>query len=209
MGGAYQDEAARVLRLRARFLSLGGSSSDFYKLDEAYSENGREYHTLEHIEFVIETIERFYPEAPAWVFWAAFYHDFVYDATATDNEERSAVAAFEAGAALFGPQIDDVTRAIRMTAGHDLGCAQGFDVALLVGDLMSLALERKAYVANTAKIRKEYAMFSDEAWARGRSAFIESYGSRRIFPGEERFDEYEAAAHANMEAELAALRAGS
>lgn len=200
-----------VLRLRTRFLSLGGSPADFVKLVEAYSENGREYHTLEHIEFVIETIERFYPEAPAWVFWAAFYHDFVYDARAKDNEERSAVVAVAAAQRAGVPKdsISDMKRAIEMTAGHELASAQGFDVALLVGDLMSLAIERETYVANTAKIRKEYAMFSDAEWARGRSAFIESYGSRRIFPAEERFDEYEVVAHANMQAELATLRADS
>jgi predicted metal-dependent HD superfamily phosphohydrolase len=173
-----------------------------------YSEPGRWYHTLEHIEFVIETIERFYPEAPGWVFWAAFYHDCVYDASAKDNEERSAVEAVAAATAagLFEGNMPDVARAIEMTAGHDLSACEGFDVALLAGDLASLAIERSAYEANTAKIRKEYAMFSDAEWARGRSAFIESYGARRIFPAEERFDEYEAAAHANMEAELAALR---
>jgi predicted metal-dependent HD superfamily phosphohydrolase len=206
MDAARQDEEARILRLHARFLSLGGKFSDFSKLVEAYGEEARRYHVLSHVEFVIDTIEQFYPEAPAWVYWAAFYHDFVYDPRRHDNEERSGDEAMVAGAEHFGPSIVDVVRSIRMTAKHDLEACEGFDEALLVGDLMGLAIPRAEYEANTARIRQEYSMFSDVEWYRGRAAFIESYGSRRIFPREERFDEYENAAHANMQAELEKLR---
>src|SRR5579864_605057 len=70
------------------------AETTFTQLVAAYSESGRFYHNLSHIEDVLTTIGRLMGNTrhPALHF-AAWFHDAVYDTRATDNEEKSAVLA--------------------------------------------------------------------------------------------------------------------
>lgn len=73
-----------------------GSQEVFLELVTAYSRVGRYYHTLEHIQQVLETIENIRTTNPTSI-WkaanfpaielAAWFHDVIYDSQAKDNEE--------------------------------------------------------------------------------------------------------------------------
>ena len=60
-----------------------------------YAEPHRRYHTLAHLEAVLDLVDEFAGEAddPDLVRLAAWFHDAVYDPQRDDNEERSAVLA--------------------------------------------------------------------------------------------------------------------
>src|SRR5919202_5285924 len=63
----------------------------FFDLVTAYSGVDRFYHSLEHIEKVINTIEQMKSLSFDFssVQLAAWFHDVIYDPKANDNEEKS------------------------------------------------------------------------------------------------------------------------
>src|SRR5438105_1015533 len=62
---------------------------------ERYAEPGRFYHTLDHIEIVLATVQSLSGHARnlGAVNLAVWLHDVIYNSRASDNEERSAVYA--------------------------------------------------------------------------------------------------------------------
>ncbi|MCP5095394.1 MAG: hypothetical protein GY943_07575, partial [Chloroflexi bacterium] len=60
-----------------------------------YGENGRYYHTLTHIQHVLETAKTVKSLAQDWtaVQLAIWFHDIIYDPQSLDNEEKSAAFA--------------------------------------------------------------------------------------------------------------------
>jgi hypothetical protein len=68
------------------------SEKVFLDLVIAYSSAGRVYHTLNHIQQVLKTIEQMRSltlNLPT-IQLAAWFHDVIYDSIAKDNEEKSA-----------------------------------------------------------------------------------------------------------------------
>src|SRR5438046_1502932 len=57
-----------------------------------YSEPGRFYHTLDHVQNMLETVDRLACHARNLnaLKLAVWLHDVIYDSRAADNEERSA-----------------------------------------------------------------------------------------------------------------------
>src|SRR5438105_15026827 len=64
----------------------------FEDVSNHYAGPGRFYHTLEHVQNVLEIVETLASSArnPNAIKLAAWLHDVVYDSRASDNEERSA-----------------------------------------------------------------------------------------------------------------------
>ena len=69
----------------------------FGLLIDAYGRPDRHYHNLHHLHQVLTTIDRFTTtlQDPISVKFAAWFHDFVYDPQALDNESQSAKLARE------------------------------------------------------------------------------------------------------------------
>src|SRR6516165_1596771 len=64
----------------------------FAEVCRHYAGPGRFYHTLEHVQNVLETVERLesFAHNPRAVKLAAWLHDVIHDSRAKDNEEKSA-----------------------------------------------------------------------------------------------------------------------
>jgi predicted metal-dependent HD superfamily phosphohydrolase len=71
----------------------------FAELVKRYSSPERHYHTLMHIEAMLELLPQ---PSPALVL-AVWFHDAVYDTHSADNEERSAALADEMLQRLYIP----------------------------------------------------------------------------------------------------------
>jgi predicted metal-dependent HD superfamily phosphohydrolase len=99
----------------------------FRLLTNAYSKPDRCYHNLNHIQQVLTTIDRFTSQLqdPIAVRLAAWFHDFVYDSQAADNEFQSAKLASELLTELnLAPAtIDRVCQLILATQGHQTDAA--------------------------------------------------------------------------------------
>ncbi len=174
-----------------------------------HREPQRHYHTVEHIEAVLRHLQTLEAATPATEL-AAFFHDAIYDPTATDNEAQSAVLATASLDALGieSALIEHSAAIIRATAGHVLpetplpGMA-----AFLDADLAILGASIDAYQSYAIAIRREYGHMSDEEFRTGRARVLEHFAERDELyfttAGRLRWD---APARENLSRELMQLR---
>jgi predicted metal-dependent HD superfamily phosphohydrolase len=155
----------------------------FEEVREQYAQSGRCYHTLDHIENVLETVERLGSHARNLnaVRLAAWLHDVIYDSRASDNEERSADYAERLCERLFVPDGRLVASLILKTKTHDAGGDADAQV-LIDADLAILGASESVYRSYAAKIRQEYAWVSEPDYLKGRRGVLQNFLKRpRIY----------------------------
>ncbi len=180
------------------------------RLVSAYDDPARGYHDRRHLREVLEHLDDLvpadHPDRDAVVL-AAWFHDAVYDAVG-DNEERSARLAdavlTQAGVPI--PLVEEVTRLVRLTAGHDPAADDLPGQLLCDADLAILAAGRERYDAYVAGVRQEYAEVPDADFRAGRKAVLEDLLAHdTLFHSEAARERWEERARANVSAEVAAL----
>lgn len=191
------------------------AASELELLLDAYAASGRHYHDQRHIVALLELSDahgKMIVDLQA-VDFAILYHDAVYEPTRQDNETRSAELAREALDRLDAGQvlIDKVCRYIEATQHSALALPVGADPdldCLLDFDLSILAAEPAAYDAYARAIRREYSIYPDASYRRGRIAVLEKL---LALPGLYRSAAlsvaWEAPARNNLAREIASLRA--
>jgi predicted metal-dependent HD superfamily phosphohydrolase len=215
------------IEIRSAWRHIAGHHHDGY-IDDVlirYAEPHRHYHTATHIMFVLRHLHDvshasdrpLSREAIA----AALYHDAIYDTSADDNEACSAVLA-EHDLAEIGwttEQCRSVAELILATAGHlddsattaratDAATASRDTAMLLDADLAILGADPGAYQAYANGVRSEYAHVDDAQWRAGRTAVLLRFLRRdRLFITDYMHSTFDHRARANIEAELATLRA--
>lgn len=182
----------------------------------AYTGPARHYHGLDHIDALLSLSAQHRAELrdPVAVDIAIYFHDAVYDPARRDNEMASAaLARTELG--MLGARrdlIDTVAAYIEATAhtaatalahpGHDTDLDH-----LLDFDLSALAAEPHNYDAYALAIRREYAIYPDDAYARGRARVLEGLlESKCLYRVPALSAMWEVRARANLARELASLR---
>lgn len=192
----------------------------------------RRYHAVRHVVWVLRHVRELEAAVPECrdeieydstvVAAAAFFHDAVYDATRTDNEDRSATLAERQLASLDWETaaIKVVAALVRETASHVADHA-AVDLTstprevmpsptqrhvLLDADLAVLGSDPAAYAAYATGVRVEYGHLSDDVWRDGRATVLRRLLARPSLYGSEPAREWwEARARANLTAELASL----
>jgi predicted metal-dependent HD superfamily phosphohydrolase len=182
----------------------------FRLLTNAYRKPDRHYHNLQHIDRVLTTIDRFTAKLqdPIAVKLAAWFHDFVYDPQAADNEFQSAKLAREllTEMNLSPTSIDRVHQLILATQGHQIDPADIDRSILLDADLAILGTPPDQYQIYTRSIREEYSWVGDAGYKKGRIRVLESFLHRdRLFCTDLLFNELELQARFNMQQEIAGL----
>ncbi|MFT3725323.1 MAG: hypothetical protein QM773_17270 [Hyphomonadaceae bacterium] len=209
MSGTIAHLESEWLKDAARF-SASDASQIFENLFARHSEPQRHYHGLSHLTALLDLVTRHAPQikpgSPNRL--AIWWHDAIYDPTAKDNEEQSAVLARDHLAKLGAPPdlIDDVATIILATKNHWVGSSLGEHDIFLDADIAILGAPPAIYDSYTAAVRKEYAWAPADAFRAGRSAFLTNALTRpRLF----RTDTFETAyanqARANMRRELTSL----
>jgi predicted metal-dependent HD superfamily phosphohydrolase len=216
------------IEIRSAWRHIAGHHHDGY-IDDVlirYAEPHRHYHTATHIMFVLRHLHEIsdasaiHPSSE--VVAAALYHDAIYDARAADNEACSAVLAASDLTEIgwTADRCESVARLILATAGHlsdDDGTRPGTaptidtepeTAMLLDADLAILGADPGAYQAYVNGVRAEYRHVDDEQWRAGRTAVLHRFLDRqRLYITDHMHTRLEHRARANIEAELAALRA--
>ncbi len=204
--------------LRARWLALMESFAvdaqqaevAFMDLAARYGENGRHYHTLAHIENVLDTVDALRPFTQnfAAVELAAWFHDVIYDPQAADNEAESAgYAALILGAmGLPVATIDKVKRLIQATT-HAYPCPDDPDCQVLLdADLATFGSDWLLQEEIADAIRQEFSFVPEEAYRVGRRQVLQQFLQRdRIFYNPKMFEQYEERARQNIALAIAAL----
>jgi predicted metal-dependent HD superfamily phosphohydrolase len=184
----------------------------FADLVTHYEENGRYYHTLGHIQNVLETIESLSPHAEDYqaIQLAAWFHDVIYDVHRSDNETQSAIYAGLALRELGIPAeiIAKVGYMIRATQ-HNRACPMDIDCQIMLdADLATFASNWEIQEEIERAIRQEYAFVPEEAYRQGRQLILQNFLKReRIYCTELMFAEREEAARQNIAHTIETLRA--
>lgn len=185
-------------------------------LDAAYRQPHRAYHTWEHIDTLLEGLERFESLAtrPDLVATAVFWHDAVHLPVGADGKSRvdsqnvrDSVAAFHRHTLLGQEDAAAVHDLVMATADHaharpDTSRYAGFvgDFVLFVDlDLSPLAANWDEFAANTRKIQTEAVGVGAAEFAAAQAAMLEGIAKiDPIFRRDETRAEWESAARANL-----------
>ena len=202
-------EKARWVRLWSRLDARGNGVPEFERLQAAYAEPTRVYHTAAHIQDCLTAFDRSRDLArhPDSVEAAIWYHDAVYAPGAPDNEERSARLG-ETDLTNGGVSPDIVLRVGRLVRAttHQQPPDEPDAQLLCDIDLSILGREVAAYDEFERRIRREYAGVPETMYRRGRSALLESFLTRPFIYATERFRwQYERAARTNLTRALSQL----
>lgn len=186
--------------------------SIFDEIVRAYQEPGRHYHNLDHINALLTlsaTHAAMLRDRDA-VDLAIFFHDVVYDAARSDNEIASAKFARNRLARLGRPMVEIAMIAhwIEMSKhGRAQAAPTDTDLAhFLDFDLSILAAERSLYQTYAQAIRREYALYPDPLYQKGRREVLLAFLAKPvIYRTPHLRDAWEAAARANMAWEASTL----
>lgn len=181
-------------------------------LEAAYAQPHRRYHTRAHIEQCLALLGQV-PDLTETehqiLTYAIWWHDAVYDATASDNEARSAEMAkrdlrnFED---VTLHQRDEVARLILLTAGHEVEEGDRLGELLVSIDLAILGAPDERYDQYAKDVRAEYAHVPSDLWRTGRARVLQRFlDAPVIFPDPGFAGWLEPQARANLSRELASL----
>jgi predicted metal-dependent HD superfamily phosphohydrolase len=203
-------------RWTAALTAIGATRGDpgavFADLTSRYNAPGRHHHCLGHASSVVDTVLGIHRDGDAWatVVLAAWFHDAVYDATASSghNEGASAVLAVRQlgtlGAA--SSHIGEVARLVCLTVDHDPDPSDAAGALLTDADLCILAAPEARYDRYVREVRAEYAHVADHDWRIGRLAVLRQFIDRpSIFRTLLGCDQWERGARSNISRELESL----
>jgi predicted metal-dependent HD superfamily phosphohydrolase len=173
---------------------------------------GRAYHTLQHLGECMDLLTRwgYLHRSKHEIAVALWFHDYVYDVRATDNEDRSIDAARRMLGAekISAPVIDRIAQLIAVTK-HDSAAPQNEDEQLLVDiDLAILGAAPTRFAQYCEQVRSEYSWVPADTYRDKRVAFLQSMLDRpKIFGLEAAALGRESAARRNIRGELKRLEA--
>ena len=182
-------------------------------LEAAYAQPHRSYHTRRHIEqclALLDQVDDLMDSERRVLTWAIWWHDAVYDPTASDNEARSAELARldlrDLGATIH--EREEVARLIRLTAVHAVEPEDRLGEILVSIDLAILGARPAAYDQYVEEVRAEYVHVPHDAWRQGRARVLRHFLEAPVlYPDPDLRARLETQARANLARELAALGA--
>jgi predicted metal-dependent HD superfamily phosphohydrolase len=179
------------------------------QLQKNYGSKKRHYHNWQHIQAMLQQLDA----AKHLLFdyhtvvFAGFYHDAVYNVLKHNNEIKSAELAVLHLAQMQVPFLlqQECAQLILATQHHALSgnsdCNYFTDA-----DLSILGSPPTVYQRYVVAIRKEYAIYPDILYNKGRQKALSHFLQMdRIFKTDFFVERYEAQARENVEGELAML----
>ena len=177
----------------------------------AYGTDDRHYHTLQHLEDVYASMAEVWTQldGPDAVLLAIVYHDIVYQATRSDNEERSAElmrARMQLHVGLPAHLVDRAANHILATKDHAQNAAPDTDL-FTDADLSILGSHADRYAAYANEVRREFRIYPDLLYRPGRRKVLKHFlDMPQIFKTVYFRERFEEQARINLNAELDGLR---
>jgi len=178
----------------------------------AYTNENRHYHSLEHLVDLFTQADQLKAQIEDFdtLELSIWYHDIIYQCLRKDNEEKSALFAKYRLEAINYPRQKLVRcyEQINATKTHKLPAnSKDLDLALFLDfDLSILGKDWPIYENYCAQIRKEYSIFPNFLYNRGRKKVIKQLlNLSQIFKTNYYVEKYEKAARNNLERELEKL----
>jgi predicted metal-dependent HD superfamily phosphohydrolase len=173
-----------------------------------YTSKSRYYHNLSHIYNMLlqaKDIQNAIEDYDAFRF-SIWYHDIIYKSTKKNNEEKSAKFA-QKRLKVFNfdeKRIKIIETVIKSTQKHDIVLNQNQDNAYLLDiDLSILGTEWTIYETYIQNIRKEYGIYPDFMYKKGRKKAMQHFLERKyIYFTDAYQNKFEVQARQNIEKEI-------
>ncbi len=163
----------------------GNGEGLFHSLIARYRESHRKYHTLQHLTECLAAFEevRHLALHPAEVEAALWFHDAVYAARRTDNEERCASwAKTELVAAGAPHDVSERVSSLVLATKHDAMPATPDEQVLVDIDLAILGAPEARFAEYERQVREEYSFVPGFLFRRKRRTILQSFLDRpRIY----------------------------
>jgi predicted metal-dependent HD superfamily phosphohydrolase len=179
------------------------------EIESAYSAPYRHYHTLSHLEHLVNELTPYQHDIADWdtLVFSLFYHDIVYNTLKQNNEERSAVVAQTRLQTLdvSHERIKKCVEQIMITKTHTE--SDDLDTNLLTdADLSILGAPWPQYETYLENIRKEYKYYPDVIYKPGRKRVVHYFlQMEKIYKTAPFYERYEQHARQNLTDELKQL----
>jgi len=183
------------------------AESFFAQLLLAYSQDHRHYHNCTHLHHMFGLLKNTTLKDDA-VYWAAFYHDYIYHPGKSDNERKSAaVADTQLHSMGIAENVRErVTQLILATRDHHVANNDHAAALFLDADMAVLGEESVVYQNYEDNLRKEFAMIPAFLFKTGRKKFLLGLLAReKIFISDWFYARYEQQARNNIRASLTSL----
>ena len=174
-----------------------------------YSQSTRHYHNLRHLDNLIEKLLPIKDQIENWqiLTFSVAYHDIIYNTLKKDNEERSAVLAYERMTLLNFPSLlkEKCKLQILSTKHHRVNDDPDTNY-FTDADLSILGSDGESYLNYTKQIRKEYGHYPDILYKPGRKKVLKHFLKMgNIFKTKYFQDKFETQAKINISTELKSL----
>ena len=199
--------------LLKKYTSDESLASKFWsEIEENYSNRKRHYHTLTHLENLLQILTPIKAKINDWdtLLFTLFYHDVVYNATKSDNEEKSAELAVSRMKTIGvadnrDNRIEKCQTLILATKKH-LPSTDSDTNYFTDADLSVLGQDWETYNNYYKNVRKEYAIYPNILYNVGRKKVLKHFlAMDRIYKTDYFYHEFEQKAKENLERELRLL----
>lgn len=178
-------------------------------IENKYSNKKRHYHTLHHLENLLNELSEVKPQIQNWdtILFTLFYHDVIYNTLKSDNEQKSADYAEQKMLMLSVPVdiISNCKKQILATQAHVFSTDS--DTNLFTdADLSILGYSHEAYTKYYQNIRREYNIYPDLVYNPGRKKVLLHFlNMEKIYKTPYFYNKYESQARINLSEELKIL----
>jgi predicted metal-dependent HD superfamily phosphohydrolase len=161
-------------------VSLSKAEELWLQIEKAYTEEGRFYHDLSHLDHLLAEMQPLRFNDWPTVFFANVYHDVVYDVeqhmVTNDNEERSAEFA-ESHLKLIKLMPDKIEKCKELIlATKEHRSSRDNDTNLFTdADLCILGQAKKIYNEYKNNVRIEFAVYPDAIFYAGRRKILANF----------------------------------
>ncbi|MFB9165319.1 MULTISPECIES: DUF4031 domain-containing protein [Arthrobacter] len=163
---------ASVLERRWQAL-MPGQANLGVELLGRWNEPHRSYHSATHLLAVLEALELLTERRVLrTVALAAWFHDAVYNGSATDEEGSAILAQACLEGVLPDTDVAEVARLVRLTATHSPAPGDDAGALLCDADLSILGAASEHYNRYVAGVRRDYTHVPDEEFTKGRAAVV-------------------------------------
>ena len=198
------------LRLLSIYTDNSGLTNELWsEIEENYSGKKRFYHTLQHLDDLLIQLTEIKDELKDWeaILFTLYYHDIIYDAGRSDNEEESAALAGHRMKQVAVPEhiIEHCQKQILATKSH-IQSSDSDTNYFTDADLSVLGQPWEIYLSYSHHIRREYDIYPDLIYMTGRKKVLHHFLEMdRIFKTGFFYNRYETQARQNMQKEIELL----
>lgn len=170
------------LKLKTELLSITADNSIidtlWSEIKINYSEPGRYYHTLVHLDNLTAELFTIKEKITDWqtLMFSIAYHDIIYNPLRNDNEEKSADLAFSRLTFLNLPEVQKqkCKEQVIATKGHNHSADSDTNY-FTDADLAILGSEPGLYKEYSKAIRKEYQGYPDVVYRQARKKVLDYF----------------------------------